>query len=458
MRDGRVWPVPKVLLEWLNKYYDPLAASMSDVLTHRPNPANHPNFWDIVYSCLLRGKVSNAIRLLHEADFKYARNTARDGGSSSDIGFHGTQLGNIQRVINRLVQVLQHCPGTQHQDWNVISSDWVLFRLRAAQASEDLAAFAEGKDRGDDNLDDFGAHNFGLSKGTDMSFSMSIRKMESKVPWTIYQNLRTAYGILLGGATEVISAAQDWMEATIGLVVWWNDEAGRSRGHRVQTALPDSDSPAAEERAMYLQRIADALELATGDKTDDAFQINPMNPIEIGIASVLEGDVEGVILLLRAWSLPIASAVVEVASLAGWLTMSRPAALMAGFDQSDLMVLRSFGQHSTTTTLSRDDVLVDYAENLFERGILRADIPRQDQTGQVILEREGWEVGIQILGRLEDVERANEKVSKLLDCMELDSSSRVDKILRLCNNLGMTELAQKISEVRSFFFSVHNMN
>jgi hypothetical protein len=32
------------------------------------------------------------------------------------------------------------------------------------------------------------------------------------------------YGILLGGATEIISFAQDWVEATIGLTAWWNGD------------------------------------------------------------------------------------------------------------------------------------------------------------------------------------------------------------------------------------------
>ena len=65
--------------------------------------------------------------------------------------------------------------------------------------------------------------------------------------------------------------------------------------------------------------------------------------------------------------------------------------------------------------------------------------------------REGWEVAIEVLGRLDSATRAEEEVGNLLRNFPFDSAVTVDKLLPLLNDLGMTSHAESIAEV-SFSF------
>lgn len=440
---ARPTSLPKVVLDWLEEHHNPYRAAMVDLQTTHPNPTAHLNYWDIIFSTILRGKLSEVIRVLKESDFKHAR-TARDDGYSQD-GYQGSQVGNIDRVINRAIQVLELCPALQSGDWAVTDNDWAIFRKRIEHGMDDLATFAEGRDRDlDPAQSTFEAENFGITN-PDMTLSRTSRRAQSKVPWTIYQNLKTMYFILLGGATEIMSVAQDWVEATIGLTAWWDgdDDAEIAIGSlamsRRSTMRSQSRAPrSVDEDAIgaYLRRLAYAFERVTDDTDDEAFQINPMNPVEVGIASILEGNVEGVITLLLCWSLPIASAVVEVASQAGWFSASVGGRTVDGFNESDLMVL-SYGQFGNG--MDRDNILIQYAEQLYEKSTL------DDRKAKTT--REGWELAMQILTRLDDSGLANKKIRELLNRLQLHSAQRVDKLLDVCYNLGMDKEACNVAEV-----------
>ena len=435
---------PKVLLDWLDVHHNPYRTVMADLQTFQPNPTAHSNYWDIVFSSTLRGKFSDIIKVLQKSDFKFAR-TAREDGQGKD-GYHGTQLGNIKRVMSRAVQVLELCPSLQDGNWDVTSNDWIIFRKRVEQAMADLATFAEGRDRDlEPKQSTFEAPNFGIRSST-ASLSQSARRAESQVPWTIYQNLKTLYGMLLGGSTELVASAQDWVEATIGLTVWWDgddedDEVAVGSLAMTRRSLRQSQSRGGRlvdlnSSAAYLRRLALSFERATDDSDDDLFQINSANPIEVGLASIFEGKVEGVIGLLRGWSLPVASAVVEIASLGGWFESSQ--GMQNGLDESDLLVLSSYGHREQG--ISKDGILVEYAERLFEKDKIKA--PRPKYT------REGWELSIQILARLEDRSMADKKVVDLLSQLPLVSDLHVDKILEICQDFGMDREARNIAEVR----------
>ena len=436
----------KVLLDWLEEHHNPYRTAMVDLQTFQPNPTAHLNFWDVVFSSTLRGKVSEVIRVLQKSDFQCAR-SAREDGQGRD-GYHGTQLGNIKRVIIRAIQVLELCPSLQDGNWDVTRNDWLIFRKRVEQAMADLATFAEGRDRDlEPAQSTFEAPNFGI-RNSSASLSQSARRAESQVPWSIYQNLKALYGILLGGNTEIVASAQDWVEATIGLTAWWDgddddDEVAvgslamtrrslrhtHSRGGRLVDLNPT---------AAYSRRLALSFERATDESDDDLFQINSANSVEVGLASVFEGNVEGVISLLRGWSLPVASAVVEIASLGGWFESSL-GGMQNGFDESDLLVLSSYGHRGQG--ISRDGIMAEYADRLFEQDEIKAPHPKNS--------REGWELSIQVLARLEDRSMADKKVVHLLSQLPLVSDLRVDKILDICQDFGMDREARTIAEVHS---------
>lgn len=438
---------PKILIEWMEKEHNAYQSTINEVQSLHPNPTAHSNYWDIVHICTVRGKLGEVVRILRRSNFHHARTAGEDG--QGDGGYTGMQVKNIERVVNRAIQVLELCPALQDDDWNVTGGEWIIFRKRVQQATEDLTAFAEARDRDLDSASStFESSNFGLLSTT-MSLTQSTRRAESKVPWTVYQKLKVMYGILLGEATEILSSAQDWVEATIGLTVWWNgdDDEDLAVGGLAQTRRSLRPSQSRGSRLVdvnanpaYLRRLAYAFAWSTDDTDDDLFQINSMNPVEVGLASLFEGNVAGVIGLLRGWSLPVVSAVAEVASAGGWFEASTGNDLMdLGLDENDRSLLNG---HSTKgPPMTRDTILMEYANALTQR----AEIQRGD--GKAVYE--GWELSITLLSRLDDDSVAQKKVGELLHRLDLNSDSRINKILEICQDFNMVKEAQSITEVSS---------
>lgn len=440
---------PKILLDWLDQHHNPYPSATIDLHSFYPSSTAHPNFWDIIFAAVLRGKLAEVVQILRDSDFKHAR-TAREEGQTED-GYRGMQLGNITRVINRAIQVLESCPALQDENWDITGNDWTIFRKRVEQAISDLGAFAEGRDRDlDPTESQFEAENFGM-RGTSKALTRSARKAESKVPWTIYQNLKAMYGLLLGGAAELISVAQDWAEATIGLTVWWDgdddDEISVGSLAATRRSLRPSQSRVPrsvdlDTGAAYQRRLSYSFERVTDSSNEGTFQIDSMNPVEVGLASVFESNTEGVIELLRSWSLPITAAVIQVATEAEWYEPFPADGVMDDFDESDLMVL-SYGRQERG--LSRNGILIDYAEDLSHKDSI--------QDSRTNNRMEGWELSIQILTRVDDTSLANKKVGEILAGRRLDSDLRADKLIDICRNFHLKREACDIAEVsnhRSF--------
>ena len=440
--------VPKVLLDWLDKHHNPWGATFTEVDSKHPSPPAHYNFWDVMFVLILRGKIQDAVRIFKKSDFHFADTAPKD---MQEDGYTELQVRNVQMVVNKAIEVLQTCPAILDEDWNITGNSWTIFRKLIEQAMTELTTFAEGSDR-DSDLDEpaFNSLRFGMSS-TALSHSQISRRAESRVPWTIYQGLKTIYGILLGGDTEVIAFAQDWVEATIGLTVWWTGDSDEaiSVGSLAKTRRSLRRSQAGRRRLVdvdnqtaYLDRLTRSFEQATDDSDDDEFQINSNNPVEVGLASVFEGNVEGVIGLLRGWSLPVASAVAEIATLGGWFTSSPAGSdtVMDGFDETDLMVLSSYGPPEKL--IRRDTIMIEYASALFDRGIMREE-GEEDQDV-----REGWQVSIALLVRLGDDAMSRREIGRLLRQLHVESDERANMLLSICRDYGMEEDGRRIAEVR----------
>jgi hypothetical protein len=87
----------------------------------------------------------------------------------------------------------------------------------------------------------------------------------------------------------------------------------------------------------------------------------------------------------------------------------------------------------------KDQTLITYARSLAQRGQLKA----------AGVTREGWELSIAVLGRLDSAARSEEMVGDFLKDLPLDSTPTVDKLWRLLNDIGMTGHAENIAEVSS---------
>lgn len=445
-------PMPKLLLEWLDNNHIPQSGDLQGLKELEPNPTASPNFWEIINSGVLRGRFSEVAEVLRSADFNYARSALEDG--LVQTGYRGTQLQNIQRCVNKLHQILESCPGFQHDNWDVRGPEWSLYRKRVISAVDDLEEFAEAEEQPAEipaSGNRFQAVNFGLGPTPgqqNLSFTQSARMAESRVPWAIYQNLKSIYRIILGDAVTIASHAQDWVEATIGLTVWWDGEddgdapgqgLGASAANFERSRIPKHGMRAIDDdpRDAYLKRLGLAYSNATSEAPDDAgFRVNSLNSLEVGLASTFEGDVEGVLELLQTWSLCVASAVAEVSSVGGWFGPG-DATELAGLNEDDLMVL-SYGQgNARTSRVHKDDIMSAYAYALSERPSVEHELGP----------RNGWEVGLGVLSRLDDTDRMQKTVSEVLDKLPLDTSVQMDKVVLLCGELGLEEEGRRMAEV-----------
>ncbi|KAL9053674.1 MAG: hypothetical protein Q9162_004625 [Coniocarpon cinnabarinum] len=437
-------PIPKVLLDWLNRFHWPFKGDFEEVFDFQPNPACHDRFWDIVYNSTVRGDIRSACDLLRNADLAQAVTAIHDG--DTDFGYEGKQLANANRAVSRAIEVLESCPGAQSNDWNVKGPEWTLFRRRVQQARNDLQSFAEGGnvDRYSRSNSNFEASHFGMDSPSNgsLSFSQRSRQAESRVPWSIYQNLVYLYGQLLGTPSEIIAASSDWLEGTLGLTAWWDgDDADLGqrdmassrhlrRSFQRQDRLID-----AHPQAAYLAKLSETLLMVKSSDDDYELQVDPTNATQVALACVVTSEFEGLIRLVKGWSPVIASAIVEIGGRGGWLGRARPSdGMMEGFNQSDLMVL-SYAQQRGLQS-DHDTMLCDYASLLFSHATF------QDHSTQ----RQGWHLAIEVLGRLHDESMAERKISELLDQMDLRDAAEVDETIRLCNNIGLLVQSRRISE------------
>ena len=423
-------PIPQVLIGWLDKHHTTYKDLLESVRSASPNCTSHEMFWDAVQSLVLRGKLQDVIQLFAVADFKYAVTALDDG--EEEPGYTGAQLQAVQGIIYRARQVLDGCPGLRQGDWQVHGSEWDLYRKRVSNELEHLTQLFEGHENGGEGSG-FQAENFGIRKGAH-SLLMPTQRLQSNVPESLYQNLRIMYNILLGSAVEIIAHSMDWLEATAALTIWWDgdhDDTIATWSLNVSRSQ-EPDHPAGQEDP-YLSRLRASFLCVTDPDDKDSFQINTMSVLEVGLSSVLQGNVEGVLTALRTYSLCITCAVAEISTMAGWFPIgdsSQP----AGLDQEDLMVL-SYGVDPVG--IKKNDILIAYAEALFERDELHG-------RDEVVVE--GWEMSIALACRISDDELAHSTVSHFLEQIPMTSQERMEKLVSLCSNLNFEDEARTICE------------
>lgn len=433
-------PVPRALLDWLETYHVPFPEDFENVFQFDPSPSAHDSFWDIVFASLLRGKIKQVILLLKDAGWRYAA-TARED-ERRDQEYNEQQVYNIEVAVQDCLSLLQSCPGYKYDDWDVKGMDWTIFRQRANAKFQELEEFAEGDGS---SFQQSEQRLFTKSLGqSDMKLSTASRMASSKVPWNVYENLKLLYGILLGSPEEVLMTSQDWLEGAIYLTVWWDGSSedrmdaslNKSSIRKSTTQKPRNVDVTPLEA--YRRRLADAFARVTEDPEDSVFTVNTMDLVEVAIASVLEDSPGAVISTLRTWSMPIAVSVVEIAYFGKWLPSNRPMSrgglFDAGFSREDLMLLSTGpANHTVQDGTDPDELLSEYADLL----------SRKDQ----VQNREGWELAVAVLNRLDQSQDAGQKIGELLERLDLVEETRVDKVLQICDRLGQVEQRRRIANV-----------
>ncbi|KAI1149146.1 hypothetical protein F4825DRAFT_65767 [Nemania diffusa] len=431
--------LPEILFKWQEDEHNLDSNQVDMILQHRPSPAAHALFWQAVFNTLVRGNIFGSVRLLRNAAWESVKKLPK--GESAYVG---QALANIRRVVEDLCQVMEGCPSVSNSSWDIRSSDWTLFRLKAKGAQEALTSFAEGKDRTNFASSRFTDSQISISSGGKASLTGLARKAESQIPWDVYENLQSLYSILTGEPEAILAAAQDWCEATIGLFGWWDDGHNkRNRSLSLSRSAHSIYAAAAAGDEDFFDRLALSLHTAT----ESDFHFNSADAVEVGVASAFEGNVEGVIGFIRLWSLPVAASVAEIASLGRWLPPPEPQNLisMSEFDMEELEVLgmkQSVGPDDNDGI--KDSTLIHYARGLRDRKHISG------LTHRSRISRDGWEIAVQVVGRMDSHERSEQMVQELLQEVlgTIDENSRVtvDKMWRLLNDLGMINFAEDTAE------------
>jgi homoaconitase len=421
--DAQPAPLPEILFDWMDKGGHNLQPDQVRLLSqYRPSPASHSLYWQVLRSTLLRGDATSAARLLRNAGWEHVRK-----GPRGEKAYTGKALDSVRRFASVTADVLDQCPATKGE-WDIWNSNWTLFRIKAKAELDRMALFAEGKDQGpDDSMDEYSAEG--------QSMSTMVKKASSQLPWDVYENLQTVYGIICGKEDAIMDTAQDWCEATIGLFGWWDDGSQGSRPSRLRASLSLRASTTMGSSGDYFERLSAAFHLVIQSDLNP----NAMNPIEVALASVFEGNINAVIGFLRTWSLPIACSVAEIASLGGWLPPPEAAPLPLGtLDAEDLALLGVSQPAEDEIEGIKDATLVLYARELAGIENLSPD-------------RNGWEMAIQVLGRMDLPEKSEETVGELLRdllaTLDIHSGHVVDKMWRILNDLGMINFAEETAEV-----------
>lgn len=423
--DGeRTPPLPHILLDWLQRSHNLYPDQVRVVREHRPSPACHSLFWQTVRNALLRGQVREACILLKTAGWE----NVRRGAQST---YSGEALEHVRRFTSAACEILEQCPAS-NEDWDIWNSNWTLFRIQARGFRDRMSLFAEGTDEQFRNsLDEHSPQP--------QTLSTMARKASSQLPWDIYEQLQAVYGILLGNQEAIMDTAQDWCEATVGMFAWWDD--GSPQYNNIlkpshSRSLLGASTPRLANSEEYFERLASALH----QTTHSDLVPNTMNSVEVALASAFEGNVEAVIGFLRVWSLPLASAVSEIASLGRWLPPPKftKAFQFDGLDMEDLALLNITKPSVDDLQGIKDSTLEVYARRL-------AGIEELSSC------MDGWEMAIQVLGRMDVTEKSEETVGELLKdilrTLDEKSSTTVDKMWTILNDLGMVNFAEETAEV-----------
>lgn len=424
--DEKTPPLPEVLFDWLRVSHNLYPDQIREIKQYKPSPACHSLYWQTLRNALLRGDLAGASELLRIAGWENVRK-----GTRGEKAYTGKALENVRRFADATCDMLEKCPAMR-ADWDIWNSSWTLFRVQARGSLDRLTLFAEGRDvQLGDSLD-------GEYPPESQSLSTMARKASSQIPWDVYENLQIVYGIVLGNDESILETAQDWCEATVGLFGWWDDGSQHHKNLRLSHShgLRASSGPQFGASPDFFDRLASAFHLVVQSDMSP----NPMNAVEIAIASAFEGNVNAVISLLRIWSLPVAASVAEVASLGQWLPateVSKPLPTDT-LDMDDLALLGVVPPSADEMEGIKDTTLVTYAREL-------AGIERLSP------QRDGWEMAIQVLGRMDLPQKSEETVGELLRdllaTLDAHSSTTVDRMWRILNDLGMITYAEETAEV-----------
>lgn len=367
-------PVPQALLNWLNTYHNPFPDDFDDIHLNQPSPSAHESFWDVLYAALLRGKLDRVIRLLKDAGWDNAYTAVDDQAPN---GYTDQELDNIEEVVAQCIHVLDECPGYRYKDWDTRTMEWTVFRQRVRTTLDELEEFCESDDMGQ-SLNR--SNVFQQSLGNSLNLSTASRRASSKVPWTVYQNLKLLYGMVLGEPDDILMTAQDWLEGAMYLTVWWDGtDDGLDASVTKSCARRSRELDVAPVQA-YRRRLADAFARAQevppevderGGSLSNVFVPDITDHTQVGLACILEDNVGGALFILRRYSFPVSVSVVEIAAADRWLPTVRPSSrgglIDQGLNKEDLLVLSSGPNSTLPTDQDRDEILQQFAELLFEK-------------------------------------------------------------------------------------------
>jgi hypothetical protein len=365
-------PLPAALIGWLAKFHAGGLDILDEVLEHDEGYALADAFWDAISWSACTGRLDLVLKLLRGADF-----------SGHYSKYSSAQLDYIGQGLDCVVEMLETSPALSDGDWDIRGSAWAIHRLQIEKTKAELLQLRVG--------------SASMEEPDDDDFEESVGSSRPALPKPIYDSLVDLCDILLGKKVPILAAANDWIEAVVSLTIWWDGEetlvddydyflnasfsasarnSKRGRPPRHQTRPVDITPNLA-----YRQRIAQVFQLVLSEEQfaakGESTQVDFSDPVEIGIACLFEGDMDGVLRLILTDSICITAAILRIASAGGWLanTMSKPKALL-DLTKNDLLVLSYGGDEagrSRGDALQRDQLIARYAMMLSSHKVFESE-------------------------------------------------------------------------------------
>jgi hypothetical protein len=440
--------LPQVLIGWLSKFHPGGFDIIEDILPYeRVGYAKSEVFWDAITWSASTGRLHTVVELLQGAKFK-----THYGDTFSDV-----QFDYIDEGVDVVVDMLQKSPALKDGDWDIRGSAWAIHRLQIEKTKSELLQLRIGAGDEEDEDDEDDADS--LEKST----------RRQALPREVYEALVDVCDVLLGSKTPILAAATDWVEAVFCLTIWWDGEeygdddfdyflnASMSASTRNKRGKP----PRYQTRAVdvtpglaYREHMLRVFRQVVGEddfmSKDGVMPVDMAEPFQITLTCILEGELDGAMRILSSYSLCVASAVIQIATVGGWLAdnMTKPKALL-DLTQNDLMVLSYAGNGLTnagSTEALRDEILAQYATMLAMRKLLkttRAWGVSYEERDQI----PGWELAMSIIAQLDDDILAVEKAKQILDNVPLDTTEDVNTVFGVADSYGFGEQAVGLAEV-----------
>ncbi|KAF8460938.1 hypothetical protein BDZ91DRAFT_798449 [Kalaharituber pfeilii] len=396
---------------------NPSIEDLETLHAYHPTPCASPAFWDVVAHLTLRGELMEAESLLSRGGWENIMQDAPMGNSSSnEFKYTDDEVTVIERLVSGGAKLVAAAPQlfakgkAEHER----VAEWRIYRGRVHAAIEELKMLSHNapSNTQDDEAEEGDVdYRYEMVLSTKNGFTTQTRQFTkvprnkgkkgvvrgddrpiTRVPSDVEMGLMSVYLILVGKIDGILTLADRWEEAVLGVAIWRRyldpeeleeeeEEGGDGMGFEgmvgdmgrqssffgrnirtsamFRSAIGGAQKTAAKDadkKSRRLRRTYDELETlkhAYTRVTRRDLPLNTTNMLEVGVGHVLQGDWKKVLdILVSADEGMVAYCVVEfvaeVAKMGEWRTEGCEDWVVGAGTDLGMSLLRGFRDEDVT--------------------------------------------------------------------------------------------------------------